>query len=69
VAPAAAPPPPRAILWLLLACLLPNLGTLTGSFLYDDLPVIVQNERLHSLARLGEIWTHGYWPDRPGLTL
>ena len=49
--------------------MLPNLGTLTGSFLYDDLPLILQNERLHSLAQLGEIWTHGYWPDRPGLTL
>jgi tetratricopeptide (TPR) repeat protein len=61
--------PPRALLWLLLAILLPNLGTLGGSFLYDDLPVIVHNEGLHSLARIGQIWTHGYWPDRPGLTL
>ena len=68
--PEADPPPPRrAALWLILAFLLPSLGTLTGSFLYDDLPLIVQNDRLHSLARLGEIWTHGYWPDRPGLTL
>lgn len=64
-----APAPPFASVWLILAFLLPNLGTLTGSFLYDDLPLIVQNERLHSLARIGEIWTHGYWPDRPGLTL
>ena len=65
----AAPAPPFASVWLCLAFLLPNLGTLTGAFIYDDLPLIVQNERLHSLARLGEIWTHGYWPDRPGLTL
>ncbi len=63
------PPPRFAWLWLLLVFLLPNLGTLTGSFLYDDLPLIVQNERLHSLSRWGEIWTHSYWPDRPGLTL
>jgi tetratricopeptide (TPR) repeat protein len=62
-------PPRGALIWLLLAAILPNLGTLGGSFLYDDLPVIVQNARLHSLARIGEIWTHGYWPDRPGLTL
>jgi tetratricopeptide (TPR) repeat protein len=62
-------PPRRALLWLVLAAVLPNLGTLGASFLYDDLPVIVQNSRLHSLARIGEIWTHGYWPDRPGLTL
>ena len=61
--------PPYAWLWLVLVFILPNLSTLTGSFLYDDLPLIVQNDRLHSFARLGEIWTHGYWPDRPGLTL
>lgn len=64
-----APPVPRAELWLVLAFLLPNLGTLTGSFLYDDIPLIVNNPRLHSLSQLGEIWTHGYWPDRAGLTL
>jgi len=58
-----------ALAWLIAAFLLPNLGTVGGSFLYDDLPIIVQNERLHSLAGLAETWTHGYWPDRPGLTL
>ncbi len=58
-----------AWLWLVAAFLAPNLGTLTGSFLYDDLPIIVQNVRLHSLTHLAETWTHGYWPDRPGLTL
>ncbi len=71
--PAAKPeelaPVPWAVIWLVAAFVLPNLWTLTGSFLYDDLPIIVQNDRLHSLHRLGEIWTHGYWPDRPGLTL
>src|SRR5688572_5192091 len=59
----------RAELWLLLVFLIANVGTLTGSFLLDDLPIIVKNARLHSLSQLGEIWTHGYWPDRPGLTL
>ena len=75
-APVAAPLPPTelipvpgAIWWLIAAFLLPNLGTLSGSFLYDDLPIIVQNTRLHSLEHLVETWTHGYWPDRPGLTL
>lgn len=62
-------PVPWAVCWLVAAFLLPNLGTLTGSFLYDDLPIIVQNERLHSLDQLVETWQHGYWPDRPGLTL
>ncbi len=63
------PAPRHARLWLVLAFLLPNLGTLTGAFLYDDLPLIVQNPRLHALRSIAEIWTHGYWPDRPGLTL
>ena len=62
-------PVPWAVCWLVAGFLLPNLGTLTGSFLYDDLPIIVQNTRLHSLDQLVETWTHGYWPDRPGLTL
>lgn len=67
--PAAEPAPKFAALWLCLAALVPSLNTLTGAFLYDDLPVIVQNARLHGLAKMPEIWTHGYWPDRPGLTL
>jgi tetratricopeptide (TPR) repeat protein len=59
----------RRELWLILVFLIPNLWTLAGTFLYDDLPIIVKNDRLHSLSRIGEIWTHGYWPDRAGLTL
>lgn len=62
-------PVPWAGLWLVLAFLAPNLSSVTGSFLYDDLPLIVQNKRLQFLSQLGEVWTHGYWPDRPGLTL
>lgn len=71
-APVAAPPEPpvpRAGLWLALAFLVPNLGALWCGFVYDDVPLIVDNERLHSLSRLGEVVTGGYWPDRAGLTL
>ena len=68
VAPAE-PPVARAALWLALAFLLPNLGALLCGFVYDDLPLIVRNDRLHSLARLPEVFTNGYWPDRAGLTL
>lgn len=63
------PPVPRAGLWLALAFLLPNLGALFCGFVYDDIPLIVENARLHSLSRLGEVLTGGYWPDRSGLTL
>lgn len=61
--------PPRPSLWLLAAFLVPNLGALSCGFVLDDLPLIVENERLHSLGRLGEVWTSGYWPDRTGLAL
>jgi len=57
------------ILLLLGAFLLPNLGALACGFVLDDLPLIVENSRLHSWSRIAEVWTGGYWPDRLGLTL
>lgn len=68
---AAQPPVPRAALWLALAFLLPNLGALACGFVYDDLPIIVQNEALHphSLRQFAHIFATGYWPDRRGLQL
>jgi len=60
----------RALTALLLgAFLLPNLGALTCGFVLDDMPLIVDNERLHSLRHLVDVWKGGYWPDRQGLTL
>lgn len=66
-----APPVPSrfAIVILVAAFLLPNVNALFGEFLLDDLPIIVDNALLHSLRKLPEIWTSGYWPDRSGLTL
>jgi len=58
---------PRA--WLLLIAVLPNVNTLTAGFVLDDLPLIVDNAKLHDLARITALWTSGYWPDRLGLTL
>lgn len=54
---------------LMTAFLVPNLVSLFGGFLLDDLPVIVSNDLLHSLGSVPEIWTSQYWPDRYGLTL
>lgn len=67
----AQPPVHRAALWLTLAFLLPNLGALACGFVYDDLPIIVQNETLHphSLRQFAHIFASGYWPDRRGLQL
>lgn len=52
-----------------LACLLPNLNALVCGFLFDDLPLIVENVRIHRIANIPGLWRSGYWPDRPGLTL
>jgi uncharacterized membrane protein len=64
-------PVPHAFLWLTVAFLLPNLGALACGFVYDDLPIIVQNESLHphSLQQFAHIFASGYWPDRRGLQL
>jgi len=62
---------PLAPLWLALAFLLPNLGVLACGFVFDDLPVIVDNDSLHvhSLRQLAHIWVSGYWPDQRSLAL
>jgi protein O-mannosyl-transferase len=52
-----------------LAFLVPNLVTLTGGFLYDDVTLLVEDERMHSLEGIREIWTEPFWPQRPLLTL
>jgi protein O-mannosyl-transferase len=69
VHPRRALPLPHPRLWLALAFLLPNLITLTGGFLYDDVTLLVENERMHSLDGIREVWTESFWPDRPLLTL
>ncbi len=40
--------------------LLPNLVTLGGAFVWDDLPHIVDNEGGHSLSDIGRIWTEPF---------
>jgi len=69
-APAPLPPeiPVARAHWLLAAAfLLPNLGALACGFVFDDLPLIVGNEKLHSLRNIVAICKSGYWPDRPSL--
>lgn len=63
------PAPAHSDLWLAAAFLVPNLGVLFCGFVLDDLPLLVENPKLHALNRLGEVWTSGYWPDRAGLAL
>jgi len=56
-------------LLLLLITILANLNTLSAGFVLDDLPLIVDNVKLHSVSGLEAIWISGYWPDRLGLAL
>jgi hypothetical protein len=71
-------PPPRTVshapprydrALLLAAFLLPNVGALACGFVFDDLPQIVDNARVHSLGHLSDIWTSGYWSNLPGPSL
>ena len=63
------PPVPHALAWLAAAFLLPNLGALPCRFVFDDRVIIVENESLHSLRNIRQIWTSGYWPDPHGQEL
>jgi Flp pilus assembly protein TadD len=47
---------------VLSVALLTSAGSLANGFVYDDVPVIVQDARIHSLARLPSLVTAPYWP-------
>lgn len=38
------------------------ISSLANRFVYDDVPVIVQNRLVHDLAAFPTIWTSSYWP-------
>ena len=35
---------------------------LLNDFVYDDIPIIRDNPRVHGLAHIGDIFAHAYWP-------
>ena len=55
-APAAAT---AAVVALAAVPAIPGLG---NGFVYDDVPVILQNPLVHGLASFGAIWHSSYWP-------
>jgi tetratricopeptide (TPR) repeat protein len=61
--------PALARLLLVLITIFPSINTMTAGFVLDDMPLIVENSKLHAVSSLGAVWTSGYWPDRVGLTL
>jgi Flp pilus assembly protein TadD len=46
---------------LVLAALVPFLGTLRYGFVYDDVPIIVENGYLHAWSGVLSAWRHTYW--------
>ena len=40
----------------------PAIAGLGNGFVYDDVPVILQNSLVHSLSNSGAIWHSSYWP-------
>ena len=50
------------------ACLVATLALLAAisgignEFVYDDLPIILENALVHQLTSAPELWTSGYWP-------
>ena len=60
--------------WLLafgiaVLALAASATSLRNGFAYDDIPIIVENARVHSIAHLPALFTQSYWPPASGATL
>ncbi|HZN98306.1 MAG TPA: hypothetical protein VFB61_11290, partial [Gemmatimonadales bacterium] len=51
--------PEVIVVFLALAASLASLG---NGFVYDDVPIILQNRVVHNLAASERIWHSAYWP-------
>ena len=47
---------------IVVLALASSLAGLFNDFVYDDIPLLRDSERLHSLGHWREILTHAYWP-------
>jgi protein O-mannosyl-transferase len=54
-------PDTLAVLGLLLLASVPYLNTLTNSFVYDDIPQLIDNPYVHSFRHLGKIFGSTVW--------
>ncbi|HEX3866956.1 MAG TPA: glycosyltransferase family 39 protein [Gemmatimonadaceae bacterium] len=39
-----------------------SISGILNDFVYDDVPMIRDNDRVHHLAKIGTIFSHAYWP-------
>lgn len=39
-----------------------SITSITNKFAYDDVAIILRNDRVHSLSNLWTLWTTSYWP-------
>jgi hypothetical protein len=60
--PLSALPVRRDQLLVVAAALAASLGGIFNDFVYDDIPIVRDNARLHDLAHWREILTRPYWP-------
>jgi hypothetical protein len=43
-----------------------SISGIANGFAFDDVPIIVENERMHSLAHWWQLFAQGYWPPAIG---
>lgn len=61
-------PPLAAATSVVLLALLASASGLGNGFVYDDRPIILENARVHTLARWWEAFAQPYWPPNWGDT-
>jgi len=56
----------RALAWtsIVALALVSSMTSLTNGYAFDDVVIILDNERVHSLADWWRAWTQPYWPDK-----
>ena len=61
----------RAVAWVSVVALalVSSITSLTNKYAFDDVYIILNNDRIHSLAGWWHLWAQPYWPDQIGAGL